>query len=111
MEFGDFNVNITVPDDHVVASTGELQNADDVLSKEQRKRLAAAAKSDKPVYVVTQEEAEKNESSKPQGTNTWTFAAKNVRDFAFASSRKFLWDAQGVKLGDRTVMAMSMARR
>lgn len=107
LEFGDFNVSITVPNDHIVASTGELQNSDDVLSEEQRKRLATAAKSDTPVYIVTEEEAKKNESSKPTGTKTWQFAAKNVRDFAFASSRKFLWDAQGVELGGKMVMAMS----
>ena len=107
LEFGDFDVSITVPDDHIVASTGELQNADEVLSKKQRQRLATARKSDKPVYIVTEDEATANESSKPAGTNTWKFAASNVRDFAFASSRKFLWDAQGVELGDRRVMAMS----
>ena len=107
LEFGDFNVSITVPDDHIVASTGELQNAEEVLSKEQRKRLAKAAKSDKPVYIVTEKEAIENESSKPAGTKTWKFAASKVRDFAFASSRKFLWDAQGVELGDKQIMAMS----
>jgi hypothetical protein len=107
LEFGDFNVSITVPDDHIVASTGELQNADDVLSPAQRKRLAKAAKSATPVYIVSEEEATKNESSKPSGKKTWKFSASKVRDFAFASSRKFLWDAQGVELGGKQVMAMS----
>jgi hypothetical protein len=107
LEFGDFHVEITVPDDHIVASTGELQNAEDVLSKDQRERLAIAQKSDKPVYIVTEEEATTNESTKPAGKKTWKFAASNVRDFAFASSRKFLWDAQGVELSDKRIMAMS----
>lgn len=107
LEFGDFQVNITVPDDHIVAATGELQNAADVLTEEQRRRLAEAAKSDTPVYVVTEKEAKENESSRPQGKKTWKFSAQKVRDFAFASSRKFLWDAQGVPLGNRRVLAMS----
>ena len=107
LEFGDFNVSITVPDDHIVASTGELQNPEEVLSNQQRERLATATKSDTPVYIVTEEEAIKNESSKPAGKKTWKFAASNVRDFAFASSRKFLWDAQGVELRDKPIIAMS----
>lgn len=107
LEFGNFNVSITVPDDHIVASTGELQNADEVLTAKQRERLEAAAQSDTPVYVVTEEEAVANESSKPSGKKTWKFAAENVRDFAFASSRKFLWDAQGFEVAGKQVMAMS----
>ncbi|MEO2014343.1 MAG: M1 family metallopeptidase [Fuerstiella sp.] len=107
LEFGDFNVSITVPDDHIVASTGELQNADEILSSKQRKCLARAKKSDIPVYIVTEEEATENESSTPAGKKTWKFSARKVRDFAFASSRKFLWDAQEIKLGGKPVMAMS----
>ena len=107
LEFGNFRVDITAPDDHIVAATGELQNTVEVLTEEQRRRLTKAAKSDTPVYIVTEEEAKQNESSRPNGKKTWKFSASNVRDFAFASSRKFLWDAQGVKLGDKRVMAMS----
>jgi hypothetical protein len=107
LEFGDYRVAITVPDDHVVAATGTLQNPGEVLTGEQRERLARAAVSDRPLFVITPEEALANESSTPNGTKTWVFAAENVRDFAWASSRKFIWDALGVKLGDRTVMAMS----
>lgn len=107
LEFGDYQVNITVPDDHVVASTGELQNPGEVLTAAQRARLKQARTAAKPVMVITEKEATANEKSKPKGTKTWRFAAKRVRDFAFASSRKFLWDAQGFKLGNRTVMAMS----
>ena len=107
LELGNYTVNITVPADHVVASTGELQNANKVLTGEQHRRLDKARSSDKPLFVVTPEEAKKNESEKAKGTKTWTFKADNVRDFAWASSRKFIWDAMGVKSGDRTVMAMS----
>lgn len=108
LEFGDYEVEITVPADHVVASTGSLQNSEKVLSKTQQKRLDEASKSfDKPVMIITKEEAEANEKTKSKKLKTWKFNAKNVRDFAFASSRKFLWDAQAVKLPTNTVMAMS----
>ncbi len=107
LDFGNYEVRITVPDDHVVASTGVLQNPKEVLTKEQIKRLKSAQKADRPKFIITPEEAKKNESSKPQGQKTWVFKAENVRDFAFASSRKFAWDAMGVKLPGKTVMAMS----
>jgi len=108
LEFGDYIVEITVPEDHIVASTGELQNSNSVLSKEQIKRMKNARTSyDKPVLIVTPEEAKANENKKTNKTKTWKFNATNVRDFAFASSRKFIWDAQAVKLSESTVMAMS----
>ena len=107
LTFGDFDVKITVPADHVVAGTGELQNASRVLSTVQQQRFKKAATSDVPVFIITEKEAIKNESEKVSMTKTWHFKAKNVRDFAFASSRKFIWDAMGVKFGNRTVMAMS----
>ena len=108
LEFGDYEVEITVPEDHVVASTGELLNPENVLSRTQRNRLAEARKSyDKPVMIITPEEATANEKKKSKKTKTWRFNAKNVRDFAFATSRKFIWDAQAVQLPTSTVMAMS----
>lgn len=107
LTFGDFDVKITVPSDHIVAATGELQNSSRVLTTEQLNRLKKARSSDSPVFIVTEEEAIENESEKISDTKTWHFKAKNVRDFAFASSRKFIWDAMGVKFGNRTVMAMS----
>ena len=107
LEFGDFDVAITVPDDHVVAATGELQNADDVLTEQQRQRLNQARSASRPVLVVTEDEAKANEAQPSFGKRTWKFAAASVRDFSFASSRKFLWDAQGFDLNGRTVMAMS----
>ena len=93
LEFGDYHVEITVPDDHIVAATGELKNAAKVLTKEQNERLKKAATVDEPMFIVTPEEAKANEKSKPKGDKTWVFDAKNVRDFAWASSRKFIWDA------------------
>lgn len=108
LPFGDFKVNITAPADHVIASTGTLTNANSVLTSEQRKRFAAAQNEYKqPVIIITQEEAEKNEKSRSNETKTWSFSASNVRDFAFASSRKFIWDAMAVDLGDKKSLAMS----
>lgn len=107
LPFGDYKVKLTVPADHIVSSTGTLQNPAAVLSPTERKRFQEAEKSDKPMLIVTEEEAREREKSKSNKTKTWIFHAENVRDFAFASSRKFIWDAQGVKFGNRTVMAMS----
>jgi len=107
LDMGDFVVNITVPEDHVVAATGVLQNPEEVLNSKQKQRLQKAKTASKPVYVITPKEARRNEKSRPKGTRTWLFKADNVRDFAWASSRKFIWDAQGYPQGDDTVMAMS----
>jgi len=107
LEFGDYDVRITTPADHIVASTGELQNPGEVLTATQRQRLETARTAKKPVIIVTQAEAEAAEKSRSTATKTWHFKARNVRDFAFASSRKFIWDAQGVKSGNQNVMAMS----
>ena len=94
LEFGDYEVEITVPADHIVAATGVLQNPEEVLSETQRQRLQQARQSTRaPVFIVTPEEARSNEQERSSGTKTWRFSARNVRDFAFASSRKFIWDA------------------
>ena len=110
LEFGDYSVDITVPADHIVSSTGVLQNPDDVLTRSQRKRLEKAQNTDKPVFIVTPKEALENEKEGTKKTKTWRFKADNVRDFAWASSRKFIWDAQAYQQGgdvQPTVMAMS----
>lgn len=107
LEFGDYKVAITVPNDHIVSATGVLQNPEQVLSATQRQRLQQAKGATKPVLVVTPAEATANERSKPSGKKTWIFHAENVRDFAFASSRKFIWDAQEHDMDGNKVMAMS----
>ncbi|MEZ5937541.1 MAG: M1 family metallopeptidase [Hyphomonadaceae bacterium] len=97
LEFGDYDVTLTVPSDHIVAATGELQNPGQTLTSEQRRRLQQARGSDKPVYIVTPEEAKANQTQGVDSMKTWRFKAKDVRDFAWASSRKFIWDGMGVK--------------
>jgi hypothetical protein len=109
LEFGDFTVNITVPQDHMLGATGVLLNEKEVLSKTELKRLADAKKSfDNPVIIRTQEEAINFEKSKATKTKTWKFFAENVRDYAFATSRKFIWDGMAVDINGKTVMAYSL---
>ncbi|MBC2606872.1 M1 family metallopeptidase [Pelagicoccus albus] len=107
LEFGKFEVSITVPEDFVVAATGELQNPEEVLSKKERKRLEKAMDSQAPVLIVTEEEAAKKLGSPAKGKATWKFAAESVRDFAFAASRGYIWDAKGVEIGEGKALAMS----
>ncbi|MEM8798522.1 MAG: M1 family metallopeptidase [Pseudomonadota bacterium] len=109
LEFGDYEVAIEVPADHVVSSTGELTNADTVLTATQQKRLETARTAKAPVFIVSPEEAVENQKTKAKGRKTWVFKAENVRDFAFATSRKFIWDAVGYKqpTDGKTIMAMS----
>ena len=107
LEFGDYKVRITVPDDHAVPSSGVLPNPKEVLTAAQIARWKEAETAAKPIMIVTPDEALQTEKSKPKGTRTWAFHADNVRDFAWASSRKFIWDAQGHMVDGKRVMAMS----
>jgi hypothetical protein len=107
--FGNYKVRITVPSDHIVGATGTIQNPKEVLTKDQIERLEKAKKTfDQPVIIVSQEEATKKEKTRSTKKSTWEFHAENVRDFAFASSRKFIWDAQAVKVGTKTPLAQSL---
>ena len=109
LEFGDFTVNITTPEDHMLGATGVLLNEADVLTKKELKRLKVAKTTfDNPVLIRTQEEAEKIEKNKSKKTKTWKFYAENVRDYAFATSRKFIWDAMAVDINGKKVMAHSL---
>jgi hypothetical protein len=108
LPFGDYDVKITVPSDHIVAATGELVNANEILTPEQLERLEKARKSEKePVFIVNEKEAIKNEKSVVKSMKVWHFKAENVRDFGWASSRKFIWDAMVVKQASKNVLAMS----
>ncbi len=107
LPFGDYKVRITVPADHIVAATGTLQNQSEVLTKEQIELFEKSKKSAVPVIIVSQEEVILKEKTKSFDKKVWEYHAKNVRDFAFASSRKLIWDALGVNIGGKTVMAMS----
>ena len=112
LPFGNYEVNITVPADHILEATGELQNRKEVYSKEMMKRFNKAKKSyDKPVIIVNQQEAMDAEKSFSSEKKTWKFVANNVRDFAFASSRKYILDMMAVKIGDDDVMAVSIYPR
>ena len=109
LPFGNFEVNITVPADHILDATGKLMNRKEVFSKEMMKRYNKAQKSyDEPVVIVTQEEAEAAEKEFSEQKKTWKFYAENVRDYGFATSRKFIWDMMAAKIGDKDVMAVSM---
>ncbi|WP_040278398.1 M1 family metallopeptidase [Psychroserpens damuponensis] len=109
LPFGNFEVNITVPADHLLDGTGVLMNRKDVFSKEMMKRYEKAKKSFKePIVISTQAEAEARETGRSKKKKTWKLYAENVRDFGFATSRKYIWDMMAVKLGDRDVMAVSL---
>lgn len=109
LEFGNYNVNITVPKNHILHATGTLLNPEKVLTAKQFNRYQKAKNwFDKPKFIVTPEEALRNERTKSDKTQTWKFYAENVRDFAFSSSQKFMWDAQAVKMNTKTVMAYSL---
>ena len=109
LEFGDYDVNITVPSDHILDATGVLQNPKEVLSKIEYNRYKKAQNSyEKPVIIVSEDEVIEKEKSFSKTKKIWKFKAKNVRDFAFATSRKFIWDMQAVKVGNNKVMAVSL---
>ena len=109
LPFGDYEVNITVPSDHILEATGELVNRKEVYTKEMLKRYNKAKKSyNEPVIIVSETEAIEAEKSFSNNKKTWKFIAKNVRDFAFATSRKYILDMMAVKIGNRDVMAVSM---
>ncbi len=109
LNFGNYDVSITVPEDHIMEATGELQNPKDVLSKVELQRYKKALNTfDKPVLIVNQEEVEIKEATKATKKSTWKFKAQNVRDFGFATSRRFIWDMMAVKVGDKNVIASSL---
>ena len=102
MGYGDYDVSITVPEGWLVASTGQLQNPEAVLTEEVRDRLASAAQTSDVIHIVTEDEREAGTStlSSPAGTLTWHFKADNVRDVAFGTSMAYLWDATSAQVGD-----------
>ncbi len=109
LPFGNFEVNITVPADHLLDGTGKLTNRKDLFSSDMMKRYEKAKKSyDEPVVIATQDEAEKREKGRSKKKNTWKLYAENVRDFGFATSRKYIWDMMAVKIGGKDVMAVSL---
>ena len=109
LTFGNYRVRITVPSDHIIGATGWLQNPREVLTPTEFDRFEKAKKTfDQPVVIVTEEEARAKEKQHSTKKSTWEFYAENVRDFAFATSRKFIWDAMAVKVGNKTPLAQSL---
>ena len=111
LAFGDYNVKMTVPADHVVCATGEGQNYASLLSPAQMKRWQQAQTTKEPLEIVNLEEAKKAEENRggknSSATRTWHYKAQNVRDFAWGSSRKFVWDAMAIDQAGKKVMCMS----
>jgi hypothetical protein len=107
LTFGNFKVQMTVPADHVIMATGECQNYASVLTPAQLARWNKAQQSSEPIEIVTLEEARAAEKQKSTAKKTWIFKADNVRDFAWGSSRKFIWDALATKVEGKKVMCMS----
>ena len=108
LEFGNYDVSITVPADHIVGATGELQNPDDVLGEEQFAKYAKAKDSEERIFIVSEEDALQKIRKSSKKNKTWMFKAEMVRDFAFASSRRFIWEGKAVPLGGRKIFAHSM---
>lgn len=110
LTFGNFDVKMTVPADHIVGSTGSLQNAKNVLTSTQLDRWEQAQKEFvEPVKIVTLEEAKENEKDKATAKKTWHYKAEDVRDFAWTSSRKFIWDAMAADVEGRNDHPMAMS--
>ncbi|WP_217604090.1 M1 family metallopeptidase [Chitinophaga sp. GbtcB8] len=107
LTFGNFHVKMTVPADHVVGATGECQNYKEMLSGAQFQRWQQAQSAKEPLEVVTLDEAKKGLQSKATATKTWVYEAQNVRDFAWVSSRRLVWDAMATNIEGKKVMAMS----
>lgn len=107
--FGDFKVSMNVPADHIVGGTGECKNYDQVLTSDQLSRYRKAENAAEPIEIVTLDEAKKAEKNHSKQRKTWVFEAKDVRDFAWTSSRKFVWDGMRVTIPENNnkVMAMS----
>ncbi|MBP4142454.1 M1 family metallopeptidase [Flavobacterium sp. P4023] len=98
LEYGDFDVSITVPSNHIVVSSGELLNPNAVYSAEELKRLEQAKQSDKTVFIRTAEEVAKSSKMAVSSTKTWNFRIKNSRDLSWASSAAFILDGAKINL-------------
>ncbi|MDB2701872.1 M1 family metallopeptidase [Flavobacteriaceae bacterium] len=109
LNFGNYEVNISVPEDHIMEATGSLQNPKEVLTKTEYQRYKKALNTfDNPVIIVSQDEVVEKEKVKATKYKTWKFIANNVRDFGFATSRRFIWDMMAVKVGGKNIIASSL---
>jgi hypothetical protein len=110
LEYGDFDFSLTVPQDHLVVASGELQNPKDVLTSQEQNLLEKASKSDKTVIIRGADEIKPLDQRPPHlGKKIWHFKMRNARDVAWASSRAFIWDAARINLpSERKSIAMSV---
>lgn len=111
LEYGDFDYKVTVPYDHIVVGSGKLMNPKEVLSSELMDRYEKAQNSDETVYLVSPEEIQNTELTRPkqEGMITWHFQIQNSRDIAFATSKTFIWDAAKINLpSGKTILAQSV---
>jgi len=99
LEYGRFDVALTVPADYIVGATGTLLNPTEVLTATERTRLARARTSEAAVAIIAADEAGDAKRTRParSGTLTWRFAADSVRDFAFGAAPDFRWDASAYR--------------
>ncbi|SDP01324.1 hypothetical protein SAMN05428975_0014 [Mucilaginibacter sp. OK268] len=108
LTFGDFKVSMNVPADHIVGGTGQCSNYAQTLTAAQLKRWNAAQSATAPQEIVTLDEVKQAMKNHASARKTWTFHAENVRDFAWVSSRRIVWDAMSTQIdGGKKVMAMS----
>ncbi|EDM36028.1 putative aminopeptidase [Pedobacter sp. BAL39] len=105
--FGNYKVNMTVPADHIVGATGECQNYSQVLSPASLKRWNSAQTAKSPVEIINLNEVKSAMTKKSAAKKTWTYTAENVRDFAWVSSRRLVWDAMATNINGKKIMAMS----
>ncbi|MEQ7800098.1 M1 family metallopeptidase [Pedobacter sp. ASV1-7] len=107
LAFGNYKVNMTLPADHVVGATGECQNYAQVLSSTSLKRWNAAQTAKAPIEIINLSEVQSAISKKSSAKKTWTYTAENVRDFAWVSSRRLVWDAMATHINGKKIMSMS----
>ncbi|UYZ60677.1 M1 family metallopeptidase [Hymenobacter latericus] len=101
-DFGNFSAAITVPKDYVVWATGDLQNASEVLTKKYAKRLRDAERKDAVVKIIDEADAQRRDITAGNAQNTWRFEARNVPDFAFATSDHYVWQSTSLVVDPKT---------
>ncbi len=102
-DFGNYDVEITVPKDYNIWATGVLQNSEDLFKEKYLKRIEQSKNTEDIVHIITIKDREKNKILKKANKYVWKFKSENTPDFAFAVSKTYLWDATSIKSGDRVI--------